>query len=86
LQFTELMAIASSPVPWTKLSVTVRSFPVSAPSDTLLTLIPSARIDVSLLFRQPAGAGGVHRAAVPADGAPADGVGRIVVRHRTARS
>jgi len=44
------MAIASSPVPRTKLFVTVRLFPVSAPRDTLLTLIPSAQIDVSRLF------------------------------------
>ncbi|MFG2257895.1 MULTISPECIES: hypothetical protein [Streptomyces] len=30
--------------------MTVRLFPVSAPSETLLTLIPSAQIDVILLF------------------------------------
>ncbi len=44
------MAIASSPVPRTKLFVTVRLLPVSAFSETLLTLIPSAQIEVSLLF------------------------------------
>src|SRR5437899_6912729 len=44
------MAIASSPVPRTKLLVTVRLLPTLALSETLLMLIPSAQIEVSRLF------------------------------------
>src|SRR5690242_14168631 len=45
------MAVASSPVPRMKLFVTVRSLPTGLPSETLLTLRPSAQMDVSRLLR-----------------------------------
>src|SRR6266511_695288 len=51
LKATELMAIASSPVPRMKLFVAVRSLPTVPSRDTLLRLSPSAQMDVSRLLR-----------------------------------